>query len=199
MDSYLLQHLVAKIKSDKDYLNNRRVLHENYEWLEGFWRYRYNKGNSSIDNFITDTCHYYWATDEIKQLAREFASIECVGSNCEPDYTQNHEIAKATMYLRYYCNLFTDHIPVCNGLCRHHKIATAKCSQAQGQLWCRLNNDNKAAFKALMYIIRQIRNNLFHGHKMTLEQNQFNRDKILVALAARTTSFLFESLEHAVV
>ncbi|MDV7390390.1 hypothetical protein RZS08_03510, partial [Arthrospira platensis SPKY1] len=98
---------------------------------------------------------------------------------------QNQEIASATMYLRLHCSLFATEIPDCTTIpCRHHKSYAGHCTAITGRQWKNVDNDNQAAFKALMYILRQIRNNLFHGHKMTLENDQFQRDKILVSIAA---------------
>lgn len=195
MNANMLTDIINKIRSDNDHLNDRRVLHENYEWLEHFWRKKYNREDQSIDDFITEKANFYWNTSEIKNFAKELASIECVGSNRKPNYTQNQEIAKATNYLRFYCILFEKNTPVCNSIpCRQHKTQIAVCSAATGRLWHTNDNSNFAAFKALIYIIRQIRNNLFHGHKMTLDNEQFQRDKILVSIAARTSNFLIDHL-----
>ena len=195
MNAYMLTDIINKIRSDNEHLKDRRVLHENYEWLEYFWREKYNRGDHSIDDFITEKANFYWATDKVKELAKDFASIECVGSNREANYEQNQVIACATMYLRFQCTLFADITPDCNSIpCRHHKTNTGHCSAASGRHWENMDNDNHAAFKALMYIIRQIRNNLFHGYKMTLENEQFQRDKVLVSIAAQTTGFLIDKL-----
>ena len=195
MNANFLKRIIDKIRSDKDHLNDRRVLHENYEWLEHFWRKKYGRGDQSIDDFISEKANFYWETNEVKELAKGFASIECVGSNKESNYSQNQEIASATMYLRLHCSLFAEIIPECISLnCRHHKTYTDRCTVASGRRWKNLDNDNYAAFKAIMYILRQIRNNLFHGHKMTLENDQFQRDKALVSMAVQTTDFLIDKL-----
>jgi hypothetical protein len=194
MDAHLLHEIINKIRADKAYLDERRILHENYEWLEHFWRYKYDRGDQSIDSFITQKAKYYWNKPQIKNFAREFASIECVGSNKKSNSTQNHEIAQATMYLRHNCSLFLE-APKCFDIpCRHHKSDIGLCTINAGRAWNNVDDNNNAAFKALIYIVRQIRNNLFHGHKMTLDNEQFQRDKILVSLAAQITSFLIENL-----
>ncbi len=195
MNAYLLTAIIHKIRSDKEHQTDRRLLHETYEWLENFWRNKYRKGNNSIDDFINEKAHFFWQKPEIKYLAIQFASIECVGSNEKPEYTQSSTIANATMYLRFYCNLFNGELHNCNSiLCRHHKINTGRCTIVAGGQWSSIINDECFAFKALMYIIRQVRNNLFHGHKMTLEPEQFYRDKILISLSAQTTTYLLENL-----
>jgi hypothetical protein len=127
-------------------------------------------------------------------LAKEFASIECVGSNKDSIYGQTNEIARATMYLRYYCNLFENEIPTCDSInCRQHKIDKGFCTKENGLLWEKYY-DPVSAFKALIYIIRQVRNNLFHGHKLSLEPDQFERNKILVRLSSQVTDILLEYL-----
>ena len=195
MNAYLLIGIIDKIRSDKEHQTDRRVLHETYEWLENFWRYKYLNGDNSIDDFINEKGKFFWQKTEIKNFAIQLASIECVGSNKKPDYTQSTTIANATMYLRFYCNLFDGDLPNCNSIsCRHHKINTGRCTIAAGEQWKNIVNDEHCAFKALMYIIRQVRNNLFHGHKMTLEYDQFYRDKILISLSAQTTTYLLENL-----
>jgi hypothetical protein len=41
MDARELSHFIRFIKSDEEHHNERKILHENYEWLEHFWRYKY--------------------------------------------------------------------------------------------------------------------------------------------------------------
>lgn len=194
MDAYLLTDVINIIKHDTDHHTCRRVLHENYEWLEHFWLYKYNREDASIESFIREKGTFFWAMDDIKELARAFASIECVGSNKDPLYAQTVEIARATMYLRYHCNLFVNDTPTCTTIeCRQHKIDKGTCSQANGLRWNR-SYEPILAFKALVYIVRQIRNNLFHGHKLSLDPVQYERNKILVSLASRVTEILLENL-----
>ena len=194
MDAHLLSETIQNIRLDEGHLKDRRLLHENYEWLEHFWRYKYNNGNASIDSFIREKGLFYWGLENIKGLAREFASIECVGSNENPDNAQTKEIAKATMYLRYYCNLFVEEIPSCTSIiCREHKIGNHYCTQENGRFW--KNSFNTiSAFRALIFIVRQVRNNLFHGHKLSLEPEQYSRNKILVQLSAEVTDILLTNL-----
>ncbi len=194
MNAQELTNVIQYIKNDSNHHSDRRMLNENYEWLEHFWRYNYGQNDNSINNFITAKGEYYWESEAIRNLAKEFAAIECVGSNQRPDYIQNQEIARATMYLRYSCNLFAKDVPDCISIeCRNHKINTGFCNEENALLW-NGNFDQIFAFKALMYIIRQVRNNLFHGHKLSVEPIQFNRNKILVKLSSRVTEVLLENL-----
>jgi len=194
MDANELLYVIHFLQSDENHCIDRRTLHENYEWLEYFWRSKYKNGDSSVNDFIDDRGKFFWNLDLIKVLAHEFASIECVGSNKSSNYTQSEEIARATMYLRYCCNLFDDDIPSCDSIeCRQYKKNKGLCTKQSALKW-KNNYDEIFAFKALIYIVRQIRNNLFHGHKMTIEPIQFERNKRLVSLAAQVTGILLEKL-----
>jgi hypothetical protein len=51
-------------------------------------------------------------------------------------------------------------------------------------------------FRAMMILVRQIRNNLFHGMKMELSQPQiYERNKELVRLGAKITTVILDHLE----
>ncbi|MBN1364692.1 MAG: hypothetical protein JW976_07810 [Syntrophaceae bacterium] len=61
-----------------------------------------------------------------------------------------------------------------------------------------LNKTPNTHFRALMIIVRQIRNNLFHGKKMELsDELQYQRNKELVKLAKLVTEVILESLIDA--
>ena len=49
----------------------------------------------------------------------------------------------------------------------------------------------------MMYIVRQIRNNLFHGRKLELRHRQYERNKCLVMTAEKITALLLEHLVEA--
>ncbi len=61
------------------------------------------------------------------------------------------------------------------------------------------NNGNpQEKFTAMMILVRQIRNNLFHGKKMELyEPEVYKRNKDLVRQGGEITSLLLENLEQA--
>ncbi len=194
MNAQDLMYVIDRIQSDKEHHRDRRNFHENYEWLEHFWRYKYKKGDNSIDDFITQKGQFYWNIKSIRVLAKEFASIECVGSNKDPDYAQTLMIAQATMYLRYICNLYDKDTPTCDTIsCREHKIRKGHCTKSNALLW-KKDFDPVFAFRALMFIVRQVRNNLFHGHKISVEPDLFKRNKVLVELSAQVTEVLLTNL-----
>lgn len=194
MDANLLTDVIRNIRADNEHLNDRRIFHENYEWLEGYWKDNFNRHNGSIIDFISHRGVYFWNLIEVRNIGKEMASIECVGSSRNPDLLQTQEIANATMYLRYYCHLFEDGIPSCEEIrCRQHKRNHGLCLQRNGLLWHNTYNEIYA-FKAVMFIVRQVRNNLFHGQKLTIEPVQFSRNRVLVKLCANLTNILLLNL-----
>src|SRR5689334_19584480 len=98
------------IKSDKKYYSDRTILHHNYELIEGFWRSNYGNNDEAFDQFIKEFGEEFWNINDIQRVATQFASIECVGSNRHGGFIQTEEIAKATMYLRYFSSLFKKNI-----------------------------------------------------------------------------------------
>ena len=58
-------------------------------------------------------------------------------------------------------------------------------------------NTDYAPFLALMFIIRQIRNNLFHDNKLQIENEQYDRNKKLVQVAALITNVILDNLKKA--
>ena len=194
MDAHLLSDVIRNIKADEEHHNERRIFHENYEWLEHYWKENYRNKNGTIDDFILNKGDYYWNLPDIQSIAISVASLECVGSNRNPDSTQTKVIANATMYLRYYCNLFNDKYPTCDTVnCRQHKKDIGRCIMEDGLLWS-ANFSSRLAFKAVIYIVRQVRNNLFHGQKLSLEPFQFERNKVLIHHCAGFTDIFLSRL-----
>ena len=194
MDSAELYYVIKTIKSVPIHHKERSIFHENFEWLEHYWRSKCDNSQDYYDRFIMNAGYFYWHIHQIRDLAKQFASIECVGSSTNPRHVQTGAIAQATMYLRYCCGLFDEEIPTCIQIgCRKHKIDAGLCNIDTGRKW-KADFDPVFAFKALMYIIRQVRNNLFHGDKLSLEPEQFERDKKLVALSCETTAVILAQL-----
>ena len=55
-----------------------------------------------------------------------------------------------------------------------------------------------SGFHALMTIVRQVRNNLFHGNKMEYAPiEQYERNKFLVRIAYEVTQILLDNLVTA--
>ena len=182
------------IKSDKKYYSDRTILHHNYELIEGFWRSKYGNHDEAFNLFVKEFGDEFWNITDIKKMATQFASIECVGSNRHGGFVQTEEIAKATMYLRYFSSLFKKNIPKCNEInCREYKQEQKLCTKLNGRKWTKKNHAY-SSFKAIMFIIRQVRNNLFHGSKFSMAPNQYKRDKKVVALSARTTEIIIDRL-----
>ncbi len=175
----------------------------NYSLIEALWTDVEELGN--IDVFCKKFADYYWNLTSIKEKARRFASIECVGSSRLNRYgnEQTQEIAEATAFLRYNVGLFFKiELPTCDSIgCRYNKKEKHLCFQGSAESWGNrrdhVNNANYASFKALLYIVRQIRNNLFHGNKFDLEEKQRTRNILLVRTAAETIQVVLDHLEKA--
>jgi hypothetical protein len=155
----LRQHLY---QLDPDNLENRRRFHENYEWLEGYWRDRW--GTSGFNKFHEKLGEYYWSLDGFRDLAHELAKMGPIGDSTKPNYEPNQSVIEATQKL----------------------LADNK-------------DGDKELFKATMILVRQIRNNLFHGKKMEISDPEaYERNKKLVCLARKITDILLDDLEKAV-
>lgn len=190
MDADLINEFRKKIIADKAYHESRRDFHENYEWLEAYW-------GDNFDRFCEEYGSYFWSFTEMQDMARKFAFDECVGNSENPLCEQTQEIAKATMYLRYKVGFMTSdgETPNCSTIrCRNNKSSKGWCNAAYANQWTR---GDHAAFKALMYIVRQIRNNLFHGNKLEIEEVQYKRNKKVVQTAASITKVILDNLKNA--
>lgn len=159
----------------------------NYSLLEAYWTD--TEELKDIDNFCKSHSHYYWSKPEIKEYAGVYADIECVGSSRIDRYGSipSDEIIQVTMFLRNKLNIN------CKDM--------ANSDRELGNQWKNRRdhkgNEEYASFKALMYIIRQIRNNLFHGNKFDLEKDQHIRNKKLIKTAKKATKLILKELSNA--
>ncbi|TWI80617.1 hypothetical protein IQ13_3296 [Lacibacter cauensis] len=198
METLLSIEILRRIKADPKYYADRTSFHHNYELLERFWRERYENKDNAFSLFIREFGADLWQIRGIQKLATQFASIECVGSSNYDDFTQTQDLAKATMYLRYFSLLFKKNSPKCSEIgCRHFKQGLGYCTKANGRKWTKKDHPY-SSFNALMVIIRQVRNNLFHGSKFSIESTQYLRDKKLITLSARTTQIIIDNLSKIV-
>jgi len=139
----------------------RRITHEKYEWLEGYWRSRWR--NNGFDTFCRRFGEYYWRyVSEIPVLAKQLGALGPIGDSTLDEYRPNEFVVKATILL------------------------------------CADEGTFVERFKAMMQMVRQIRNNLFHGRKMELiEREVYDRNKTLVRLAGEITTLLLDNLYSA--
>jgi len=139
----------------------RRTFHENYEWLEGYWRSSWK--NNGFQNFCNKFGKYFWEhIAELPELAREFGWLGPIGDSCLEGYEPNPKVKDATKLLQE------------NG------------------------GNSVERFKATMLLVRQVRNNLFHGQKMELlELDVYNRNKNLIRFAGNITGLLLDHLLQA--
>ncbi len=166
-----------KLTQDKQNLDLRRTLHEHYEWLESYWQNRY-KGNNHIDKFDSEFGDFYWDRIDTKAIAYKIAFYPPVGSS-KNNFEPSISIQRATFFLRHYSDLFEEEFPDTSN------------EKEIGKLW------QKNSFVALLTIVKQIRDNLFHGQKMELAEPQYTRNKELINMAVEITSIVLDHLEEA--
>jgi uncharacterized UPF0160 family protein len=150
-----------RLENDPENHEARRSFHENYEWLEGYWRSQF--GKNYFDKVWKTNGEFYWQNVQpLREIAASLAVLPPVGDNEKEDYEANEEVAAAKELLRT------------------------------------LNKTPDRHFRALMIVVRQIRNNMFHGKKMEIiEEDQYQRNKTLIRYAAQITNLLLENLADA--
>lgn len=158
MDINEIRAFRERLASDPENREARRSLHENYEWLEGYWRSQF--GGNFFDQVWQAYGEYYWQSfPRLKEIATEFANQKPVGNNQNIDYAPSGEVITATNVLMV------------------------------------LDKTPQLHFRALMIIVRQIRNNMFHGKKMDIvDETQYQRNKELVRFAAEITGLILDNL-----
>lgn len=181
-----------RLESDADYHQGRIDFLNDYEWLEGYW----DSVFGSRSAFIRRYADYYWELESVRQSARLLAQMECVGNSDDDAYQQTGQIARATMHLRYHADLFSDgEVPSCDDIgCRDRKVGVGRCRPERGREW---PEGPYGAFKAVMDIVRQVRNNLVHGNKHELTGDQLDRNRTIIRIARNLTATLWEALPAA--
>jgi hypothetical protein len=176
MDASQIRLFRNRLSQDKENLEIRRTLHEHYEWLESYWQNRY-KGNNHIDQFDKEFGRFFWDRDGTKLIARKFSFYPPVGSS-KKDFEPTVSLQRATFYLRHFSELIEEGFPDTSN------------EREIGELW------TKGSFVALLTIVKQIRDNLFHGRKMELAEPHYTRNKELIGMAVETTSIILDNLEE---
>lgn len=176
MDANHLNLFREKLKLDSENATLRRQFHEQYEWIEAYWDERYKK--NQLDRFSEEFGDFYWNLIELREIAHLFAMYPPVGSSTlgfEPSLT----IKRATYHLLYFSNVLEEEFP---------EIGDQKKLGAE---W------KKNSFSAVLTIIKQIRDNLFHGKKMEIAELQYERNKELVGFGVNFTTLILDNLENA--
>jgi len=158
MDINEIRAFRVRLASDPETWEARRSLHENYEWLEGYWRSQF--GENFFEKVWQVHGEYYWQNfPRLKEIAAEFAKRKPVGNSQNIDYAPSGEVIAATDALKV------------------------------------LDKTPQLHFRALMIIVRQIRNNMFHGRKMDIvDDTQYQRNKELIRYAAEITGLILDNL-----
>jgi len=178
MVSYEIRDFIDRLNLDLENKEIRRRFHENYEWLESYWKIKFG-GNNGDQLFCNNHGEFYWQINEIKNIAKELTKIRPVGAS-NNNFEPTPNILRATFFLKYRSELIEDGEIEDN----HEEIAHA-------------DNWNATSFKALFSIIKQIRDNLFHGRKIDLDELQYERNRVLVQIGANLTDVLLLNLIEA--
>ena len=190
-----LIHVRKAIRRDQEYYEMFRGFCVDYMWLEGYWGQCSERGG--IDRFCQRFGEYYWDLKELKRRAWELAKQGCVG-NSKCGYEPTDEVIKATMFLVHRCGL-GDHSGAASDcramVCYRTRRGLDLCNaEQQADKW---PTPAGSGFRATMYIVRQIRHNLFHGRKTELEPEQFKRNRELITAAQHITSLVIDALVDA--
>lgn len=175
MKAYEITMFRDRLSNDPENLNIRRTFHEHYEWLDAYWAENY--GSNSISKFCKDHETFYWDIISIREIARKFCFYTPVASSSY-NFEPTKPIKSATYYLKHKGNL------VQGGPNDDYEEQIAEG-------W------KKSPFEALLTILKQIRDNLFHGKKMELEAEQYQRNKDLISMAVTATAIILDNLEKA--
>ena len=165
-----------KLNQDIENKRARQTFHEQYEWLDAYWDEKYK--SNEIRQFSKEFHSFYWKIKELTEIAREYSIITPVG-NSDLGFEPTLDIERATFYLKYKCDL--------------HNIQLIEVETEIEKA----NDWKYSAFYALMLILKQIRDNLFHGKKMELNNEPYERNKLLVDLASKATTIILDNLEEA--
>ena len=178
MVSYEIRGFIERLNIDLENKEVRRRFHENYEWLESYWKRKFG-GNNGDQLFCNNHGGFYWQINEIKNIAKVLTKIRPVGAS-NNNFQPTLNILRATYFLKYKSELFED----------------GEVEDIQEEI---LHSDNWNAtnFKALFSIVKQIRDNLFHGRKIDLGELQYERNRSLVQIGADLTDILLINLIEA--
>lgn len=178
MISYEIHDFIEKLNHDLGNKDIRRRFHENYEWLESYQKRKFG-GNNSSQLFCNNHGDFFWGIDELRNIAKRLTVIRPVGSS-NNHFNPTLNIYRATYFLKYKSNLHADEdIEEMEGEVEH------------------ANKWTSTSFIALFSIIKQIRDNLFHGQKIDLDPIQYARNIELVQIGAELTDVLLINLVAA--
>ncbi|MBK7443113.1 MAG: hypothetical protein IPI65_16845 [Bacteroidetes bacterium] len=113
--------------------------------MEAYFSEKFDK--NPFEKFCDTYSAFYWEFDVLREIARQFSSLNAVGNSIKNNIPSQN-IIQATYFLKYKCNLY-----------KNIEVDPVAAEIEETDKW------NKSPFEALLVIIRQIRNNLFHGKK----------------------------------
>ena len=177
MTSLEIDRFRKRIAKDRENLLARRSFHEQYEWLEAFWQHRYG-GKNHVSRFAQEFESFFWAIPDFRALTGELSAYTPVGSS-NNNFDPTKSVRRATFFLRHHCGLYEYDFPDDGG------------ESELGLEW------KKSPFEAILTIMKQVRDNLFHGRKMDLEDDKYRRNKELVTMSSNITKAILDKLTEA--
>lgn len=178
MDGELIKFFIEKLKADKYHRSSRRSLHERYEWLEAYSR-RIFRSRDPINEFASNFGGYYWQLQSIRFSSLKILELAPIGSS-SMNFAISPRISQATNYLKLSI------IP------QEQRVIDLTIEEKSSA-----RNWDGDEFKAVFELIRQIRNNLFHGQKIDIDDQGFARNKQLTIRANNFLGILLANLEQA--
>jgi hypothetical protein len=180
-----IHELRGRLENDPEYREARCGFYEAYGWLEGYWREQWR--SNGFESFCRNFGPLYWEDENLRDLAGELACEGPVGNSAR-GYVPTNEVVAATFHLLNESKVVSED--------DRHRCVEAARNRCRRRREEEPSEWNSSSFHAMMLMIRQIRNNLFHGRKMEIERIQYERNKRLVTLARDITELLLSNLER---
>ena len=174
-----LDQFRKKIACDIEYNNCRDRFRDNYEGMEAIIGDRRNL----IDKVSKKVnLEKLWERDDIKSAFRKLSSLTPVG-NKDSGFVPEINILRATYFLRHHMGLFDNWGGFPKDLDDPNEIEIGSNWKSQNPVL------------AILTIVKQIRDNLFHGGKIQIENEIYERNKILICIGAEILDILLKHIE----
>ena len=114
-------------------------------------------------------------------MAREFSGYKPVGSS-NRNFDPTEPVKQATFHLRHHTDLFETELLLFDD---ENEVEI-------GRKW------PKDSFEAaVLILVKKVRDNLFHGRKMDLEEDKYQRNKELVTMSSKIKRLILDGLIEA--
>ncbi|GAA0890364.1 hypothetical protein GCM10009122_00420 [Fulvivirga kasyanovii] len=173
-----LNEFREKIAKDTEYNDCRERFRNNYEDIEAIIGDRRNLINNVAQKANQNKL---WEQEGIKSAARKLCCLTPVG-NKDRGFEAGTNILRATYFLRHHTGLFDKWDGFLEDLDDVNEIEI-------GSHW-----KGKDPILAVLTIVKQIRDNLFHGGKVQLENKVYERNKVLICLASEILDIVLKNI-----